>query len=127
MNREIEFRGKRKNNGEWVYGWYAEHPQFGSQIKHNDCWYSVIPATVGQFTGLKDKNGKKSYHKDIAIDRYSQKWVVEWDDYEARFILLLAGVVLGDADEDAEIEKMMWIEDMEVVGNLHDNPDLLKE
>ena len=109
--REIKFRGKRKDNGEWVYGAYYQHEKVTlcplgvteEDIKDNELhliinggfsdWnlpaglncYEVIPETVGQFTRLNDKNGKEIWQGDIGWDDHQECYgVVKFD--EGKFV-----------------------------------------
>ena len=147
MNRTIKFRGKRIDNGEWVHGSLdltGNRASISWDRIDNDGdtvpWFAnVDPATVGQFTGLLDKNGKEIYEGDIiTADCYpffsdgkpNYVAVVEWNDCgfaaflelhkdsDARGISVGCPVMYFDSDNAAEFE---------IIGNIHDNPELLKE
>ena len=107
--REILFRGKRLDNGEWVEGCLCKHPSAIQGPGYAGPWYihvppkdpddnggvyNVAPSTVGQFTGITDKNGRKVFEGDVvcAEDGYGH---VKWDDDGARFVIVGNGVVLG--------------------------------
>lgn len=124
--REILFRGKRTDNGEWIYGNYCyaemiaksgyedliiEQPADGETRR-------VIPETVGQYTGLTDKNGKKIFEGDICKHRsnYSGNTVISVVTYtDGHFLALVC--------ENSGFELS---EKLEVIGNIHDNPELLE-
>ena len=117
--REILFRGKRTNNGEWVEGDLIRLPN-GISILANG-YAHVIPETVGQYTGLTDKNGKKIFEGDIVKHDFGadqigvQYAVIKYNSYYASFLV-------------EPLYDWMFCEknDCEVIGNIHDNPELLK-
>ena len=120
--REILFRGKRIDNGEWFYGCYQEYPnnEVCIQNEYRD-YYFVIPETVGQFTGMRDKNGKKTFEGDIITGR---NWLHD-DRILYRVVYEENGFYYCDADD------VSWhpdhIENVEVIGNIYDNLELLEE
>ena len=124
MEREILFRGKRIDNGEWVEGNYIFEDfdrvgihQIGTIIQ---CF--VIPETVGQFTGLTDKNGVKIFEGDI-LRRFNSRgqevmrYAVKWNNDCCMFVLMCEDTYLGEYDSDFSV---FYSEDLEVIGNIYD-------
>ena len=129
--REILFRGKRIDNGEWVEGNYSImlSGRVAIQPIGRIVTYEVLPTTVGQFTGLLDKNGNKIFEGDI-VRRFNSKeqevmrYTVKWNTDCCMFVLMSEYTYLGEYDSDFTV---FYGEDLEVVGNIHDNPELLKD
>lgn len=146
--REILFRGKRKDNGEWVEGQYYKRTKYygDPSVKHyiivstEDLGFDqaleyeeVIPETVGQFTGLLDINGTKIFEGDVLMVTHSSKIepynvVVGW--HEGTFVYydaccypdeIFCSVSFYGGDQS-----LFTNEETVVIGNIHDNPELLK-
>lgn len=146
--RAIKFRGKRITDGRWVYGGIAASPQKDSATIHtydDDGYYArgyfVDPATVGQFTGLTDKDGKEIYEGDILRTPpktdYDKKnfvaYEVFWHDNDCASHHI--GWQMNRCHFQGCICGTMYIPEflpkttatMEVIGNIHDNSELLGE
>ena len=139
--REILFRGKTKENGEWVQGYfvYAKSdfdseeyreadiiPHYTDRVYKGE--YNVvfpcIPETVGQYTGLTDKNGKRIFEGDICRNTKTGEIVsVKWHG-------TMAGYVWSKRKEKSYLfdfgELFRAYDKYEIIGNIHDNPELLK-
>lgn len=151
--REILFRGKRIDNGEWVYGFYfcMHHDDDREHLHHfiiplnvplpkdkpiGEIQVEVDPTTVGQCTGLTDKNGKKIFEGDIVHYIYDsgkengwkvdQNSIIKWD---------FSGFYMdGIFGSNKYVCRSGWLENIacnggkffEVIGNIHDNPELLE-
>ena len=120
--REILFRGKRIDNNDWVEGL----PCYGGGLYPDSIEtregnvYGVSPSTICQFTGLTDANGEKIFEGDIVeCAREDEPLKVEWCEDTARFILS-ASTFCCDFDN-------YWGYEVEVIGNIYDNPELWKE
>ena len=142
--RKILFKGKRKDNGEWIEGFYvrlfekengfykAKHYIFDGNTKLGEerycghgnyeqdveiCKFEVIPETVGQYTGLPDKNGKRSFEGDIV--KWNMNYIVVWQN--CKFVL----------KKDINVKPYDYVlscfdgTEFEIIGNIHDNPELL--
>ena len=138
MSREILFRGKRIDDGEWVIGDF-EHFYLpdGELVVYIGNWGKsidkVFPETVGQYTGLTDKNGKKIFEGDVL---HVHSDTCDYDFHTtvgAKYGYISGFYVDGDFDggDFHEIGLAMdWWENedatVEIIGNIHDNPELLK-
>lgn len=120
--REILFRGKRVDNGEWVYGNYAWIDDSCKQyfiFQNKPLEHEVIPETVGQYTGLTDRNGRKIFEGDILkLKDYHHERIVYvfWGNIGSWFYG-------GDGYSD---EYIFNSSEKEVIGNIHDNPEMLE-
>lgn len=131
MNREILFRGKRTDNGEWVEGLVARYnPKFDCANIVDD-FESLVPVkteTVGQYTGLTDKNGKKIFEGDI-VKHYNHCDITEYSEdigrvfYYTETCRFLRTSKLFP-DNCLEIYSSC---EYEVIGNIYDNPELMEE
>ena len=126
--REILFRGKRTANGKWVEGYVFKQRNPAnieeSYIRVHETDFNVIPETIGQYTGLTDKNGRKIFEGDI-VEGNSEyftythpygKVVYDGGQYLISF---------DDVLEDIECLGA-WANDVEIIGNIYDNPELLE-
>ena len=153
MVREILFRGKRIDNGEWVEGnLFVSDTDGRTHIlvgtRRITIEWEVYPSTVGQFTGLIDKNGKRIFEGDIVrytFDSPDDPTATEnglkvrtgrifWSDWRASFAVT-AGRNLSEAlNNDVAryvrgrqiYQYVRGANTVEVIGNIHDNPEMLK-
>lgn len=125
--RTIKFRGKGVLSAEWVYGGVtAMKDGWCSAITtltedEFDSQELVYPETIGQYTGLLDKNGREIYEDDIVRDSEGRISYVKWLIQRCGFVLVYEQF---DKDITGSYGK---IEHLEVIGNLHDNKELIKE
>lgn len=141
MNRPIKFRGKSIFDEEWLYGdlvLSSDMMRYAILVNDKNCYdeCEVIPSTIGQFTGLYDKNGKEIYEGDILqADRFNASLcVVSWSTERATFAYRFYYKKIDDTHEidrktscEYTIGDWMKIEkDLAIIGNIYDNPDLMK-
>lgn len=130
--RISRFRGKRLDNGEWVYGYLCENMngdlsiqqivrkvENGFAVPHRI--FKVKPESVGQFTGLHDKNGKEIYEGDVLrmYDNNNYTFTCIYLQTQSAFLGKCNETQLGLANITEGVSK-------EIIGNIHDNHELLK-
>ena len=126
--RDILFRGKRSDDDEWVDGYYTrfngiEHRIYTGYAEtdcgdyYPDC-FTVEPETVGQYTSLTDKNGKKIFEGDI-VHCWGGEYACGFWEHNNTF-------AFTDISNYMQMGELSESEFIEVIGNIHDNPELLK-
>lgn len=154
--REIKFRGQKCCDGQWVYGHYVESHRTWAGHKPHKSWivtsalsnggffnimgrYAVKDDTVGQFTGLLDKNGKEIYEGDIVYSEFKDgshtRCLVGWNEEEAGFGIMdeyayrskQEGYDFPKYGSDVLFNFRKHGDKFEVIGNIYDNPELLKQ
>lgn len=149
MNREIKFRGKRVDNGEWVYGSLVNNLWVNNKTGDvceiipahdtNDCWedyasegiYEVIPETVGQFVGVIDILGKQCYEKDIVTIEQSTIGRGSRTKYKKFNTVITFDNGSFDAPfpkdyGEYRFRRGLWFHNFEIIGNIYENPELMK-
>lgn len=152
--RTIKFRGYNAQNKEWLYGCYLiNRGEYficpDGEQPHDKTWedFQINPESVGQFTGLHDKNGKEIYEGDILhVKLYRNAFMNESKEFRDAFdIDDLKGELMEEFTSQVEFTECSFdirdfyldsfgrdpkhcypIHDIEVIGNIHTNPELLK-
>ena len=148
--REILFRGKRVDNNEWAFGDLLHLPNGDVVILSNKGYVKVIPETVGQFTDLTDKNGKKIFEGDVVryCDEDCYYYPEDCTEFFGKVVKECGAFGIG-ANKELPLELENWCDNdnfvslweiycnlnccddelpmLEVIGNIYDNPELLGE
>lgn len=133
--RTIKFRGYNRKNNIWLYGFYlqnrGQHFVCPDEFATGKSWedYEIDPETLGQFTGLFDKNGAEIYEGDIVSHPYIDpifRAIVDESSVKSKVAFHDGAFVINyDVDDFIFLDAFIREGHVEVVGNIHDNPELL--
>lgn len=138
--REYIFKGKRKDNNEWVYGFFAKNEYGTTYIIESIMltevatfkWAEVIPETVGQYIGTKDRNSNRIFEGDILKGEFAtgsggkstkykeMNFSVGYHDGSAAQFFINMPMYYGN------YRFLPSLKESEIIGSIHDNPELLK-
>ena len=126
--RTIKFSGKSCSDGDWFYGNLYDYDKDGRTHicgLERGC-LNIDPNTVGQFTGLVDKDGKEIFEGDVIQDDYYNKHLIQYDEQEACFVACLLPITKFSSRGNVS---QNWINEFDkvVIGNIHDNPELIEK
>lgn len=125
MIREIKFRGKSKKTDKWIYGYYFKNRGIDfiapDVFANGKTWedYEVDSDSVMQFTGRNDKNGREVYEGDVL------RFYDEDIPYDVVFAFV-DGALMAVYTSTLDVRSSWPVNDMVIIGNIHDNPELLK-
>lgn len=125
--REILFRGKRTYNGEWVEGYLIGKGMTAActtyYLRCDYKEFAVDHTTVGQYIGMRDKNGKRLFEGDIVRTKYGRICKVVWHGYIPVYDL----IPIANFDSKApDKHDLFHSENLEVIGNIYDNPQIFE-
>lgn len=126
--REILFRGKRVDNGTWAYGDLLHcdgEMEIDSESLGENGGY-IIPETVGQYTGLRDKNGVRIFEGDVIRIEFQQDFYVGKIYWADDFLGWVVKFLDGTTPETMELINFYNTKYVEVIGNIHDNPEMIE-
>ena len=125
-SREKKFRGRRVGNGEWVQGFLigedvivGDIVEWDSEYFCTEFWYKVDPETVGESTSVKDQEGTFAFEDDILENEEGKRWCIRWGINSNGFI------AQSNEPHTNVYSSYHLIPKTKVIGNIHDNPDLL--
>jgi hypothetical protein len=131
--REIRFRGKRIDNGEWVHGFYLQNNEkiyivcecetMSNDGENTDLyaieWYEVIPETLGESTDIKDQEGNIAFEDDIIENEKGKRWCIRWG-------INSNGFIAKSNDAHCNVFSSYHLTPKtKIVGNIHDNLELM--
>ena len=128
--REISFRGKYAPSGMWIIGDLRQYPSGAKAIKANDMMHimEVDPDTIGQYTGLTDKHGKKIFEGDIVLAVLPATRVLSEYVWPLHVVTFVDGAFGLEHNKNfVPLKSFAPSVTFEVIGNIHDNPELMED